>query len=99
MKNEASIFHETVLAIAQAEQRAPSKKEIDLVFPNELPKHPANAHLVFWRELFAGIYGVFKVGKGTVANGLLPDLVAKVDKRGARCRVVALNDDLDNVFQ
>ena len=69
------------------------------MLPNEFPQKAAHADLVFWRELFAGIYGVFKVGKGTVANGLLPDLVAKVDKRGARCRVVALNDDLDNVFQ
>lgn len=69
------------------------------MFPDELPKHAADAHLVFGGEFVAGVNRVFKVGKGAVADGLLPDLVAEVHESGSRGRIVALDDDLNDVFQ
>ena len=49
------VFHETVLAIAQAEQRTPAKKKEDFLVPNELPQHPAHPNLIFRCDLVARV--------------------------------------------
>lgn len=93
------ILHEAVLAVAQAEQWAAAKEHKHLVVPNEFPKHPADAHLLLGGEFVAGVDRVLEVGKGAVANGLLLDLVTKVEECGARRRVVLPDDNLDKVLQ
>lgn len=93
------ILHEAVLAVAQAEQWAAAKEHKHLVVPNEFPKHPADAHLLLRGEFVAGVDRVLEVGEGAVANGLLLDLVTKVEECGARRRVVLPDDNLDKVLQ
>jgi len=68
------------------------------VFPNEFPKEATDAHLLFRGKMLVGIYGVFKVGKSAVTDGLLPNLVAKVEEGSPRRRIVALDDDENKVL-
>ena len=41
-----SIFHESILAVAQAQQFAASEQKEDFVFPNEFPQNTAHPHLI-----------------------------------------------------
>ena len=67
--------------------------------PDEFPKEAAHAHLVFRSQHLAGVNRVFEVGKGTVADGLTPNLVAEADKSGSRNRIVALDGYFNQMFQ
>ena len=99
MRKSASILHETVFAIAKAEQGTTAKEQEHLVLPDELPEEAAEAHLVLGGEFLAGVDRVFEVGQSTVANGLLPHLMAKIKESSTRGCVVLLYDDLDEVLQ
>ena len=96
---KASILDETVLAVAQAEQGAASEKEEDFVVPDEFPQDAADANLFLAGKLFAGVDRILEIGKRAVADGLLPDLVAKTVESDTRRSVVTLDDDFHQVFQ
>ena len=58
-QNLILILHETVLAVAQAEQFAAAEEEENLMIPDEFPQDATHAHLLLGSQFFARDGGVF----------------------------------------
>ena len=67
--------------------------------PDEFPQDAADANLFLAGKLFAGVDRILEIGERAVADGLLPDLVAKTVESDTRRGVVTLDDDFHQVFQ
>ena len=100
MKNQASIFHETVLTVAQTEQLAAAEKEENLVVPDEFPQDAAHTDLLLGGELLAGDGGVIiELFHLVLLESQLDKLVAEVDEGDARSVVAAVHHHIDSVSE
>ena len=100
MKKHASIFHKTVLTVAQTEQFAAAEEEEDLVVPDEFPQDAAHAHLFLGSQFLARDGGVIiELFHLVLLESHLDKLVAKVDKGDARGVVAAVHHHIDSVSE
>ena len=96
----ASIFHKTVLTVAQTEQFATAEEEENLVVPDEFPQDAAHTDLLLGGELLAGDGGVIiELFHLVLLKSHLNKLVAKVDEGDARGVVAAVHHHIDSVSE
>ena len=96
---KASIFHKTVLTVAQTEQFAAAEEEENLVVPDEVPQNAAHHHLFFGSQLLAGDDHALGLLHLVLLKGELDNLVAQVDKGDACGVVAAAHNHVDSVSQ
>ena len=93
----ASIFHKTVLTVAQTEQFTAAEEEEDLVVPDEFPQDAADVHLLLGGKLLARHDHAFGFLYLVLLESYLDKLVAQVDKGDARGVVAAVHNHVDSV--
>ena len=93
----ASIFHETVLTVAQTEQFAAAEEEENLVVPNEFPQDAAHLHLLLGSQLLARNDHVIWFLYLVLLESELNKLVAQVDEGDALGVVAAVHNHVDSV--
>ena len=93
----SSIFHETVLTVAQTEQFATAEEEENLVVPDEFPQDAAHAHLLLGSKLFARDNCIVGFLHHILLERHLHNLIAQVDEGDARGMVAAVHYHVDSV--
>ena len=95
----ASIFHKTVLTVAQTEQFTAAEEEEDLVVPDEFPPDAADVHLLFGGKFLARHDHAFGFLYLVLLESYLDKLVAQVDEGDARGVVAAVHNHNDSVSE